>query len=128
MSQYPLSPFIEFFDMCDASRADLPTAEFDQFASRLRASLAEYGLDASNPTVLAAVTAGVVEALGATHEHGSVVRGAIALGAALSDLSRHPREEDRVVVGAFSVPASEAHKLLTTKLTDVPGVRRVALT
>lgn len=88
----PLEPVREYLEMCDATRRTLRPQDItshDEWVTTFRATLEDvYQLDLTDPRIIAAVSAGVVEGLGAAMEHDSPVRGSLACGWALFDLAK----------------------------------------
>lgn len=86
-----LAPVREFLDMCHATRHTLRPQDItahDEWVTIFRHTLEDvYQLDLTDPAIVAAVAAGVVEGMGACIEHGSPTRGALAVGWALYDIA-----------------------------------------
>jgi hypothetical protein len=94
-----LEPVREFLEMCDATRRSLPAEDQDVIDDRSAAFRDElttiHELDLTDPEIIAAVTAGVIQGMGATIEHGedaqtvhrAATRASLALGWVLYDLA-----------------------------------------
>lgn len=85
----PMQPFRQFLDMCRANaiRTDQMTAHDEWITSFRQALEDDYGLDTSDPKIVAAVLAGIVEGVTAVREHDSASIAALLLGWAVWPLA-----------------------------------------